>query len=687
MNNKHSVSSLLLSSLSLAACAPVATPAAPEPEPAPARAQTGVLAETVASPKEPAAVADPAPRRLSPKVVAHSGTFLGTLDTAVTSFGAAASGDMLYLLGGYSGVPHAYSKEGQSAEVLAIDRSGAVKQIATMPEALQGVPAVLFRDRLCAFGGSHASNASGAPTVMTSVSSARCLSLGDGTWSEFPPLPEGRSSHGAALVGSTVYVAGGWTLTGKPESGVFASELLALDLARPERGWTKIPAPFARRAVGVAALGTRLFVVGGMTSEQKISASVDVYDTTTKKWSKGPDFPRDAFGIAVVAQNGKLYASARDGVLRSLGGGDRAWRDVRPLAYGRFFHQLLPFEGDLVALGGIGGMHTRGRNRVIERVSLDGSPSLGTLTVEFPGVAKNREGILLREEELLLFGGNDSLEQHDFARTNFENEAWTIDLSTLEFRETSPYPFRRQSMQLLSLGDRALSLGGFGHEPLPDPKSEAISHGEVVAFDWEKGLWKSVSSLPRGRTQFGVVARGDDAWIFGGLNYDPSRKTNTFDHDRSIWKASLREGAPSFVETNLELPEPRRAFAGALFDGKYVMVGGMKDNFELVDGCLEFDFATEKFADFPCPAPRLSGDLVPAGGKLFLVGGSVKTKDGIEESRAVEVFDPKTRKWKSVGFELPFSTKHLRALPYRDQVLLVTLHSEKPALTIGLLSP
>lgn len=679
-------SSALLPWLFLAACAPGAPPEVAEAEPDPAATLSGNKAESVRE-SDPDKGTDPPSPRLTPRVLGHSGTFLGTMNTAVTSFGAAAKGDTLYVVGGYSGVPHAYSKEGQSSEVLAFAKDGTSTTIATMPEALQGTAAVLDRDRLCIFGGSHASNEAGTSTVMNSVATARCLSLEKKNWSDLPPLPQARSSHGAALIGSTVYVVGGWTLSGKPESGVFATELFSLDLTKPSSTWTTLTVPFSRRAVGVAAVGSKLYVVGGMTRDQKISAAVDIYDTATKKWTKGPEYPGDAFGIAVVVQKGKLYASGRDGVLRSLGAGDNAWKDVRTLAYGRFFHQLLPFDGDLVAIGGIGGMHTRGRNRLVERVSLSNAPTFGTLTVEFPGAQKNREGISLREEELFLFGGNNSLEQHDFARTNFENESWIFDLSTLEFRAGPPYPFRRQSMQLLSVGDRTLAIGGFGHEPLTDSKSEAISHSEIVAFDWERGSWEIVSSLPRGRTQFGVVANDDSAWIFGGLNYDPTRKEKAFDHDLSIWKASLSTEKPTFVPMRFELPGPRRAFAGALYDGKYILVGGMKDNFELVTGCLEFDFKTEKFADFPCPVPRLSGDLVAAGDKLFLVGGSIKTDKGIEESRSIEVFEPTTRKWSKLDFEVPFSTKHMRAIPYRDQVLLVTLHTEKPELTLGLLSP
>lgn len=657
----------------------------------PAAAAPAAPAQTAAppAPANPAAE-KPALRSVTPAVSGANGTFLPPLTTAITSFGAASANGTLYLLGGYSGIPHAYSREGQSADVLAFDvtQPGSFTKIATMNQALQGVPAVSFDGRLCHFGGSHASNAAGEPTVMTSVTEARCLSLADKTWSDMPALPKGLSSHAAALVGSTVYLVGGWTLSGKPEGGVFNNELFSLDLKKPTAGWVAVPAPFGRRAVGVGSLGKSLVVVGGMSSEGQPLTLVDVYYTATKTWSKGPDFPGDAFGIA-VSSNGKLvYASGREGQLRSFAPGQKTWSDVRKLAYGRFFHQLLQVGDDLVVLGGIGGMHSRGRTRAIERVSLKAGLAYGQMTFEYPGIAKNRQGIMAHGEQILLFGGNDSLEQHDFSREHFESESWVFDLATLEFHETTPFVYRRQSMQVVETEAGGISIGGFGHEPLTDARSDAVSHAEVIGFDWDKAAWSPLSSLPRGRTQFGVAQNGRDLWIFGGLNYDPSRKgKDAFDHDRSIWKASFDDAKVNFEATDIQLPGPRRAFAGALFEGKYVIVGGMKEGFDLVEGCLEFDFQTKAFSDFPCPAARLSGDLIAAGGKLLLVGGSVQGKDGVEESRKVEIYEPKTKKWSTSSFEIPFTTRHMRALPYRDQVLLLSTHSQKPELTVGLISP
>ena len=58
----------------------------------------------------------------------------------MTSFGAAAIGEHLYVVGGYAGVPHQYSMEGQSRAVGRIDmRNGAYEELSPLPYGVQSV--------------------------------------------------------------------------------------------------------------------------------------------------------------------------------------------------------------------------------------------------------------------------------------------------------------------------------------------------------------------------------------------------------------------------------------------------------------------------------------------------------------------------------------------------------------------
>lgn len=643
-----------------------------------APATTPTTAESEATPVTASAPEAP--------TVETDGRLLAPMPTAVTSFGAAAHDGAVYVMGGYSGTPHAYSYEGQSRDVWRLKTDGADRweKVAELAHGVQGLAAVTAGDRVCHFGGNRALNAAGEDTHMRSVPTAACLSTASLDWAALPDMPEGRSSHGAAVVGDTVYVAGGWKVDGEADGAVWATDVLALDLSAPSPAWARVDAPFERRAVGVGAAGGKLVVVGGIEGSEP-SARVDVYDPATGAWSRGPDFPTDAFGAAVAEQDGAIFASARSGVVYRWAPGDAAWAPVNRLAFHRFFHELVPVGSDtLVAVGGISGMHTDGRTRHVEKVSTAGpeAGSLAVFTMDWPGAAKNRQGWFLEGEHLYAFGGNNSLGQHDFEPENFVDEGWRIHLPSMTVERVDGFPRRRQSMSTLTHDGVGIAVGGFGHDG-----TEAVTHPEVYAYDFMTGEWEGRRGLPRGRTQFGLAAHGGKLWVFGGLNYDPRRPgREAFDHVTDVLVAEAGEEALSFRTADAELPGKRRAFAGAVLDDRYYLVGGMKESFQLVDDCLAFDFGQETFAPIACPRDtRLSAELVPVDGKLYLVGGSVRGDDGMENDRSIEVYDPESDTWQLLVEALPFSTRHARAMAFDGQLLVVSTHHEADALRVALI--
>jgi hypothetical protein len=615
-------------------------------------------------------------------VLSTEGAIHSAMSPAITSFGAATDGAHIYVLGGYRGTPHQYSREGQVRTLSRAPVSGGTwEEVASMAHGLQGLALVHVDGRICALGGNRIENAADEPTVMVSTSDAECFDLRSSGWSSLPSLPEGRSSHDAVVIGSTIYVAGGWRLTGDATTGAFHETLLALDLAARRPSWRSIPAPFERRALGAAALEDRLVVVGGIGTTGEVSRRVDVYDPASGAFSRGPDFPVDAFGISVTSVGDAIYGSAVEGGLYRWRHGEPTWTRVGSLAFPRFFHRLVASgESSIVALGGISGMHDFGRTRPVEVVSLPPEGArVGMITVAAAGEAKNRQGIFLHDDFVYLFGGNKSLEQHDFEPHHFTDEGIRFHLPSLTFARVEAYPARRQTMATLVLDEHGLALGGFGHDG-----TAAVSHVDGYTYDFENGRFRRAVSLEEGRTQFGLTRHDGAIYVFGGLNYDPARGEEAFDHVTTVLRASSPRGR--FETLDVRLPGPRRAFAGAALDGRYYLVGGMKEGFQLVEDCLAFDFATETFEEIRCPAaPRLSGELLPMNGRLYLIGGSIQGKEGLRESRAVEVYDPASDAWRTIIGELPFSTRHARAFVYGERLLVISTHFEERRLLLALI--
>src|SRR5690606_18945440 len=112
-----------------------------------------------APPTETAADVEQRAVRLSP-VMQHARVESGPhafLPAPVTSFGAAASGEHLYVLGGYRGESHHYTAAGQSASLARLHvPSGTWEELAGLERGLQSAALVAHDGTLVRVGGLYA---------------------------------------------------------------------------------------------------------------------------------------------------------------------------------------------------------------------------------------------------------------------------------------------------------------------------------------------------------------------------------------------------------------------------------------------------------------------------------------------------------------------------------------------------
>ena len=226
------------------------------------------------------------------------------LPEGITSFGAVEHDGVLYVLGGYSGTPHAYASKDQHGELLAYDAGAPATarwSVVSRVPPVQGAALVSHSSGLIRVGGMRAMNESAsAGQDLVSIDVVQRFDPQLGTWTDLPALPQGRSSHDAVVIGDTLYVVGGWQLEHAAKGGTFASEMFTLDLASEEATWQRTPTPFARRALAVATAGGKLYAIGGMGSGRDISQNVEIFDPEAQAWTRGPDFPGAGFGMAAV---------------------------------------------------------------------------------------------------------------------------------------------------------------------------------------------------------------------------------------------------------------------------------------------------------------------------------------------------------------------------------------------------
>jgi len=279
------------------------------------------------------------------------------LPEAVTSFGAVVHDNWLYVFGGHKGERHDYSVDMVSGGFHRLQlKNGKAWEKLPASAPGQGLPLVAHGRYVYRIGGMAARNPAAEKQDLFSTSLVQRYDPRRKLWEDSTPLPTPRSSHDAVIIGKKLYVAGGWQMTGGTNKPVWPANALVLDLSRTEKGWQEFPQPFQRRALALAALDKKVFCIGGMDSNNKPTLAVEVYDTETGQWSKGPDLPEGrfkGFSCSAIAQDGRIYANAFQGDLLRLSKDTRSWEIVGRVQNPRMAHRLVAAgKKDLLVLGG-----------------------------------------------------------------------------------------------------------------------------------------------------------------------------------------------------------------------------------------------------------------------------------------------------------------------------------------------
>ena len=279
------------------------------------------------------------------------------LPKGVTSFGAAVAGPWLYVYGGHYGQAHHYSRDGQSGDFRRLNLSTASEweELPGGPK-LTGLAMVAHEGKLYRVGGFTANNGDSETEKLSSEPDFARFDPQSGAWTSLPPLPEGRSSHDAAVVGDTLYVVGGWQMQPEAETK-WHTTALSVDLSAEKLVWKPIATPpFERRAVALAAWQNKLYVLGGMRREGGPTTRVDIYDPASDRWTVGPALlgtGMDGFGCSAFACDGGLFATTMSGSVQRLSADASKWEYAGRLEHPRFFHRLLPWKPqELVVVGG-----------------------------------------------------------------------------------------------------------------------------------------------------------------------------------------------------------------------------------------------------------------------------------------------------------------------------------------------
>ncbi len=281
------------------------------------------------------------------------------LNKGMTSFGAAVVGDDLYVYGGNYGGGHEYAEKDQSGDFIRLNlKNGTAWETLPGGPKLTGLAATSHDGKIYRVGGFTVKDVEGGKAQLNSQASVAGFDPAKGTWEELTPLPEPRSSHDIAVIGDTLYVVGGWSMSdaaGDNDRG-WLTKAYSLDLKNPKAEWKAIAeTPFHRRAISAAGHQGKLYVIGGMQKDGGPTTRVDVYDPATNTWSEGPAIlgnSMDGFGSACADVNGSLVATTMSGGVQTLSSDGTRWEYQGQLKAPRFFHESPAWNGGVVVVGG-----------------------------------------------------------------------------------------------------------------------------------------------------------------------------------------------------------------------------------------------------------------------------------------------------------------------------------------------
>ena len=294
---------------------------------------------------------------------------LPSLPQGITSFGAAISGDDLYVYGGHFGEAHHYSESGQSNELrrLSLTKENATWELLEGGPRLTGLAMVEYHGKLYRVGGFTAKNGDDEEQSLWSQASFASYDPTTGKWTDLAPLPEGRSSHDAAVIDGKLYVVGGWNMQG-PDKTTWHTTALVCDLNETQPTWSPLPMPaFQRRAVSLAAHNGKLYVMGGMEESGDTTTEVAVFDPQSQSWSAGPSLlgtGMEGFGSSAFAAGHRLVVTTMSGAVQVLSENGSEWTPAGLMTEARFFHRQLTTANGLVLLVGGASMKTGKTNTV-----------------------------------------------------------------------------------------------------------------------------------------------------------------------------------------------------------------------------------------------------------------------------------------------------------------------------------
>jgi DNA-binding CsgD family transcriptional regulator len=185
---------------------------------------------------------------------ANEWTELSTKPTSVTDISAGMIGGLIYVPGGRQ-------RNGDVADITEIydPNTNQWHSGVSLPKPLSAYALTISEGKIYIFGGWDGNQI---------VNTAYMFDPNKNKWIEMPSMPTARSFPGAIIVGRNIYVIGGWD----GQQALNSIEVCLLDSSGVGSQWIKAsPLPSGRYGMGITNLADIIFIIGGKGPDDKLT--------------------------------------------------------------------------------------------------------------------------------------------------------------------------------------------------------------------------------------------------------------------------------------------------------------------------------------------------------------------------------------------------------------------------------
>ena len=288
-------------------------------------------------------------------------------------------------------------------------------------------------------------------------------------------------------------------------------------------GWSYVaPMDISRTQLGVAALGGKLYAVGGYDGSTYLN-SAEVYDPIDNSWNSIAPMNISRIGLGVAALGGKLYAVGGLGVFAVFLNSaevydpiDNSWNSIAPMNISRRDLGVAALGGKLYAVGGYDGSTYLNSAEVYDPIDNSWN-SIAPMDISRIGL-----GVAALGGKLYAVGGYDG--------STYLNSAEVYDPIDNSWNSIAPMNISRRYLDVAALGGKLYAVGG----SFPGGSGSGVLNlAEVYDPMDPSGGWNPIASMDISRSNLGVAALGGKLYAVGG--YDDSTHLNSVEvYDPSL---------------------------------------------------------------------------------------------------------------------------------------------------------